>query len=157
RLAQLAPTLPPPLQSAVGGAAGASSKLNVTEKRTAIQNAYVQRVLPVCRLVEGHYPLAKNLTPAPIDDFRSFFMPGGILDTFFTSNNLSNYLDPTPAGWKNKSDRDSNLNLSGGLALFQLGQRVRDGFFGGGPAMTVLFDVTPTGLGDDIQKVDLEI
>lgn len=93
-----------------------------------------------------------------MDDFVRLMAPGGLIDGFFTDT-LKPFVDTTQTPWKWNSVDNSQLGLSANtLAQLEMASQIRNALFpGGGAAVSVKFEITPTSLDSQIGSVSLDL
>ncbi|MEM9048525.1 MAG: type VI secretion system membrane subunit TssM [Pseudomonadota bacterium] len=125
--------------------------------RDRLSRLWQSRVLPVCRRLEGRYPLDANArSDANLADFARLFGIDGEIDKFFNENILG-YVDMTnPQQWAWVSAPGKDLGMPQEvLAMFQSAAIIRDAFFlaPGMPSMT--FDIEVSSLDPSATRVIL--
>jgi type VI secretion system protein ImpL len=109
--------------------------------------------------VVGRYPFDPNsTTDIPLGDFAHLFAPGGLLDTFF-STQVRQFVDMSAATWRIQPVNGVTPPISqGALAEFQRAETIRQLFFAaGGTQPAVQFSITPTSLDAGAAQVTIEL
>ncbi|MEP7243445.1 MAG: type VI secretion system membrane subunit TssM [Gammaproteobacteria bacterium] len=130
----------------------------VSEARGDLSRRYSQQVLRECReLVEGRYPLSRNSSnDVPLGDFGHVFGPGGVFDKFFNEN-LAPLVDTSRTPWRFKAGT-APIGSGSLLRQFQLVQRIRDAYFGGGgQTPEARFFLVPDELDASATRFSLEV
>jgi type VI secretion system protein ImpL len=92
-----------------------------------------------------------------MQDFKTLFAPGGLIDKFF-QDNLVQLVDQSTRPWSWKKVNDTDLGISTAvLEQLQYAAEIRDAFFAGGPDPKVTFQITPAALDPKAEMVLLEI
>ncbi len=117
-------------------------------------------MLPLCQAaLTNRYPLvSSSQTDVPMDDFVRLMAPGGLIDGFF-NDYLKPFVDTTQTPWKWNSVDNNQLGLSANtLTQFELASQIRNALFpGGGTAVSVKFEISPTTLDDGVGSVSLDL
>ena len=160
QLDTLGKSMPPAVQSMVRAVSQSSSKVTTAEAKQQIQDAWSAKVAPLCQAaLSNRYPFVPgSATDVPMDDFVRLMAPGGLIDGFFT-NTLKPFVDTTQTPWKWNSVDNSQLGLSANtLAQLEMASQIRNALFpGGGAAVSVKFEITPTSLDSQIGSVSLDL
>jgi type VI secretion system protein ImpL len=109
--------------------------------------------------VSGRYPFDQSSsTDIPLGDFAHLFAPGGLLDTFF-STQVRQFVDMTQADWRIQPVNGVTPPISqGALAEFQRAETIRQLFFAsGGTQPAVQFSITPISLDAGAAQVSIEL
>jgi type VI secretion system protein ImpL len=107
----------------------------------------------------GRYPFtAGSSNDIPLDDFAKLFAPGGLLDTFF-STQLRPFVNIGGGNWKLQKVGEIAPPISQAeLAQFQRAAAIRDLFFGpGGKEPAVRFDITPLAADNVTKRVTIDL
>jgi type VI secretion system protein ImpL len=155
QLANVAKTLPDPVDDWLAGLAG--DTISVTRDAVVAQlNARLKAdVLPFCTsATAGRYPFE---TASAIDvntaDFQRLFGPGGLIDSF-TTTHLLPYIDDTTRPWSWRAD----FGLpSASLLPFEQARDLRNGLFAGGAGPIMSFNLEPTDLSANAARVTLNL
>lgn len=114
RLRAQAGTMPAPLGAVAQGLGDDTTKLllgagsevaqgQAGQRYAQIVGAFREQVaLPCARTLGGRFPFRSSGTDADIEDFRTFFAPGGSADTYFRSY-LSPWVDTSRRPWRYRS------------------------------------------------------
>jgi type VI secretion system protein ImpL len=159
KLATDATRLPPPLAAMVAGIARGASTTVVGGARTQINDDWQAKVLPFCqRALDNRYPIVRaSQTDVTLDDFAKLFAPNGLIDAFFKTN-LKPFVDTSHIPWRWQKVDNIELGISQDvLTQFQRAAAIRDGFFGGGAAPAVKFELTPVSLDAQVTQVLIDI
>jgi len=116
-------------------------------------------VLPFCqRALDNRYPIIRgSQTDVTLDDFAKLFAPNGLIDAFFKTN-LKPFVDTSHIPWRWQKVDNIELGISQDvLTQFQRAAAIRDGFFGGGAAPAVKFELTPVSLDAQVTQVLIDI
>ena len=159
-LRQEAKTMPPAVAAIVTQVTGGAEVVTIGAATTELTNLYRKDVVTMCQqLVAGRYPIVgSSVSDVALQDFARVFSPDGVFDRFFKTN-LQNLVDTTrnPWAWR-ASDSGRSIGLSDAiLRQFEMAQRIRDKFFGGGSGLQVNFGVTPLKLDAAVSRFILEI
>jgi type VI secretion system protein ImpL len=136
-----------------------SSGVATEGTRAGIDARWKEAVLPLCeRVTTNTYPFERRATAdAPLQDFAELFRPGGQMDTFFQQN-LDKFVDQSKRPWTFKQVNNTDLGISDAvLNQFENATLIRDAFFGGSPALSVNFQITPEALDPRAEGILLEI
>ncbi|HET7594952.1 MAG TPA: type VI secretion system membrane subunit TssM, partial [Stellaceae bacterium] len=159
KLATDATRLPPPLAAMVAGIARGASTTAVGGVRVQINDDWQAKVLPFCqRALDNRYPIVRaSQTDVTLDDFAKLFAPNGLIDAFFKTN-LKPFVDTSHIPWRWQKVDNIELGISQDvLTQFQRAAAIRDGFFGGGAAPTVKFELVPVSLDAQVTQVLIDI
>ncbi len=152
--------LPPAVQSMVHSVSQSSSTVTTAGAKQQIQDAWTAEVAPLCvAATTNRYPFfAGSATDIPMDDFVRLMGPGGLVDGFFNKY-LKPFIDITHSPWKWNTVENSQLGLSANtLVQFELASQIRNAMFpGGGAAVSVKFEISPTTLDPQIGSVSLDL
>ena len=159
-LQQDAKTLPPAVGAIVTQITGRAVEIAVGEAGKELSSRYRQDVASMCQeLVGGRYPLvATSVSDVALQDFARVFATEGVFDRFFKTN-MQGLVDTTRNPWTwRSSDSGKSIGLSDAiLRQFEMAQRIRDKYFGGGSGLQVNFGVTPLKLDAAVSRFILEI
>ncbi|MEM8739862.1 MAG: type VI secretion system membrane subunit TssM [Pseudomonadota bacterium] len=125
--------------------------------RDRISQLWQSRALPVCRRVEGRYPLDPNSrNDANLADFARLFGIDGEIDKFFNEN-LLGYVDQSnPQQWVWVSAPGKDLGMPQEvLEMFQAAAKIRDAFFLAPGMPSVTFDIEVDSLDPQATRVIL--
>jgi type VI secretion system protein ImpL len=136
-----------------------SSGIAADGTRSGIDAAWKANVLPFCtQSTANSYPFNKRAAAdMGMQDFKTLFAPGGLIDKFF-QDNLVQLVDQSTRPWSWKKVNDTDLGISTAvLEQLQYAAEIRDAFFAGGPDPKVTFQITPAALDPKAEMVLLEI
>ncbi len=159
KLATDATRLPPPLAAMVTSIARGASTTAVGGARVQINDDWQAKVLPFCqRALDNRYPIVRgSQTDVTLDDFAKLFAPNGLIDAFFKTN-LKPFVDTSHLPWRWQKVDNIELGISQDvLTQFQRAAAIRDGFFGGGAAPAVKFELLPVSLDAEVTQVLIDI
>ena len=159
KLATDATRMPPPLTALVTGIARGASTTAVGGARVQINDDWQSKVLPFCqRALDNRYPIVRgSQTDVTLDDFAKLFAPNGLIDAFFKTN-LKPFVDTSHVPWRWQKVDNIELGISQDvLTQFQRAAAIRDGFFGGGAAPAVKFELVPVSLDAQVTQVLIDI
>jgi type VI secretion system protein ImpL len=159
KLATDATHLPSPVAMMVAGIARGASTTAVGGARVQINDDWQSKVLPFCqRALDNRYPIIRaSQTDVTLDDFAKLFAPNGLIDAFFKSN-LKPFVDTSHLPWRWQKVDNIELGISQDvLTQFQRAAAIRDGFFSGGAAPAVKFELLPVSLDADVTQVLIDI
>ncbi len=148
--------------AAAPAAAGAIPKqLNAAAKKAAVEafNAPTGPAMLCEKAVAGRYPFSPgSANDIPLDDFARLFAPGGLLDTYFTTQLLP-FVNTAGTTWQLQSAGDVAPPIGpADLAQFQRAATIRDLFFGaGGKDPSVRFDITPQSADNVTKQVTIDL
>ncbi len=152
--------LPAAVQPMVRTVSQSSSAVTTTGAKQQIQDAWAAKVAPLCQAaLTNRYPfVSASPTDVPMDDFVRLMAPGGLIDGFF-NDTLKPFVDTTQTPWKWNSVENSQLGLAANtLTQLELAAQIRNALFaGGGSAVAVKFEITPTALDSQIGSVILDL
>jgi type VI secretion system protein ImpL len=109
--------------------------------------------------VAGRYPFEPSSSQdIPLGDFAHLFAPGGLIDTFF-STQVRQFVDMSRANWQIQPVNGVAPPISqGALAEFQRAETIRQLFFASGGAQpAVQFSITPVSLDAGAAQVAIEL
>lgn len=154
-LANVAATLPDPIDDWLAGIAG--DTISVTREAVLAQlNArWRADVLPFCTsATEGRYPFAAgSAIDVNVADFQRLFAPGQLIDGFVTANLLP-YVDTTVRPWTWRADFGLD---PASLKPFEQARAIRDGLFPGGAGPIMAFTLEPKDLSANAARVTLDL
>ncbi len=154
-LAEVAKTLPDPVDDWIAGIAG--DTISVTREAVIAQlNArWRADVLPFCQsATTGRYPFTLDSgIDVNVADFQRLFGPGGLIDKF-TTDNLLTYIDTTVRPWVWRSDFGLDAAT---LQPFEQARVIRDGLFPGGAGPIMTFTLEPKDLSANASRVTLNV
>ncbi|MBC9208251.1 type VI secretion system membrane subunit TssM [Roseomonas aerophila] len=137
---------PEPLAKWLRALAQSTQQARAGGAKAAIAAVAQQQLAPLCRAVEGRFPLRRDGADVPVDDFTRLFAPGGALDQFFAQN-IRPYADTTQNPWRPMAtDGLAPPVTAADLAQFQRAQAIRDAFFPGIAGSGLRFELLPQGL-----------
>lgn len=146
RLLAEAARQPEPLAKWLRALAQSTQQARAGGAKAAIAAAAQQQIAPLCRAVEGRFPLRRDGADVPVDDFARLFAPGGVLEQFFAQN-IRPYADTTQNPWRPMAtDGLAPPVTAADLAQFQRAQAIRDAFFPGVAGTGLRFELIPQGL-----------
>jgi type VI secretion system protein ImpL len=135
--------LPEPLGKLLGDLASNSIVIASGDVRAELNRQWQSKVLDFYRkALSGRYPLSPDSRrEATLEDFGTFFAPGGLVDAFFKEN-LAAHVDTSRRQWS--LNRGAPAISSEALRQFQLAARIRDEFFrAGAGSPSVQFQLKP--------------
>ncbi|HEX9859552.1 MAG TPA: type VI secretion system membrane subunit TssM, partial [Paracoccaceae bacterium] len=143
-LANVAATLPDPIDDWLAGIAG--DTISVTREAVLAQlNArWRADVLPFCTsATTGRYPFeAGSAIDVNVADFQRLFGPGQLIDGFVNTH-LLQYVDTTVRPWAWRADFGLDAAT---LKPFEQARSIRDGLFPGGAGPIMAFTLEPKDL-----------
>ncbi|WP_159999500.1 type VI secretion system membrane subunit TssM [Roseomonas sp. 18066] len=146
RLLAEAARQPEPLAKWLRALAQSTQAARAGGAKAAIAAAAAQQLAPLCRAIEGRFPLRRDGADIPVDDFARLFAPGGALDQFFAQN-VRPYADTSQDPWRPMATDGLAPPVSAAdLAQFQRAQAIRDAFFPGMAGGGLRFELIPQGL-----------
>ena len=155
-LANVAATLPDPVDDWLTGIAG--DTISVTREAVLAQlNArWRADVLPFCtNATSGRYPFEQgSAIDVNVADFQRLFAPGGLIDAFVNTH-LLQYVDDTkvrPWAWR----ADFGLDAAT-LHPFEQARSIRNGLFPGGAGPIMAFTLEPKDLSANASRVTLNL
>ena len=148
---------PEPVKGWLNSMADSSWGLMLSDSRRYLNNAWQEQVYSAYqRSLKDRYPLSDNQKgDAPLQDFNSFFKPGGIEQEFFTE-----YLKPfvDTRKWRVKTLDGRGLSLSSNtLKQLRRANWIRQSFYKEGSELSVNFKLQPTKLDSDVRLFSLEL
>ena len=154
-LADVARTLPDPIDDWIAGIAG--DTISVTREAVLAQlNArWRADVLPFCQsATAGRYPFTETSSiDVNVADFQRLFGPGGLIDTF-TTGSLLTYIDTSVRPWVWRADFGLDAQT---LQPFEQARVIRDGLFPGGAGPIMTFTLEPKDLSANASRVTLNV
>lgn len=127
--------------------------------RAQINEVWTTNVAPACQQALGdRYPFVKSsTTDTNLVDFARVLGPGGEIDKF-AKEYITPYAQTSVRPWRWSEGSGQALGIPGGaLRLFELADRIRQGFFAGGDAAPqVRFDIEPISLDTRAAQVMIE-
>jgi type VI secretion system protein ImpL len=155
RLAEMARDLPPALRKPLESLAQRVAALAEGQVLTRINDEYRAKVLPFCRqATSGRFPFDRNSTAdASLSDLARLFGAGGLFDQF-TEEQLTAFVDTAQRPWRWSAPIGSS---DAALAPFEAARQLRDGLFAGGTTPRVGFTLRPTSLGDDVERIVIDL
>ncbi|MFB3077889.1 MAG: type VI secretion IcmF C-terminal domain-containing protein, partial [Lysobacterales bacterium] len=151
---------PDMVKSLLGAAALGSQNLAFAGVAAQLNNEWRSRGLPFCQqAVNGRYPIVRNSgQEIRLDDFGTFFGPGGIVDTFFREY-LINYVDMSRSPWRVRTSGAVPIRISReSLRQFERANAIKETFFrGGGATPSVRFEMRPIGMDATISRFSLNL
>jgi type VI secretion system protein ImpL len=127
--------------------------------RAALNQAWTANVLPFCtQSTAKSYPFVRSAAAdMGMGDFAKLFGPGGLIDTFMTTN-VKDMIDTTKKPWTWKQVHGADLGISPAvLAQLQAATEIKEAFFATGATPAVPFQITPVALDPNATKVQLII
>lgn len=127
--------------------------------KAALNQAWAANVLQFCQQsTSKSYPFSRSAAAdMGMGDFTKLFGPGGLIDSFMTSN-LKDLIDTTKKPWEWKKVNGVDLGIAPDvLAKLQAASEIKDAFFANGAAPSVTFQITPMALDPKAKKVTLTI
>lgn len=159
RLAQVSSAMPPAAGKLFNGFVTASTTQLNKDAKDNIRTQYTSQLQPECKsiLAQGFPFSAGAQHQATIDDFSRLFRPGGLIDTFQTSN-LAGQIDTSHKTWGlTPSGRALGLQPAS-VAAFQKAGVIRDAFFKPGEIRpSVRFMIEPVRIDGDATAVTLSV
>lgn len=155
RLADVAKTLPAPINDWIAGLAG--DTVSVTREAVLAQlNAHWKAdVLPFCAAATaGRYPFeAGSAIDVNTADFQRLFGPGGLFDTF-TNDSLGPYIETSVKPWAWRADFGLDAAT---LQPFEQARRMRDGLFAGGAGPIMAFTLEAKDLSANAARMTMNL
>ena len=135
--------------------AGDSTMAGDAKRTAAAAYSSAQGPAQLCMaVVKNHYPFDPNAEQdAPLDQFIRLFTPGGVLDTYFTTQ-LAAYVDTKGPVWRAHNLGNTPPPVSAAaLAQFQQAARIRSLLFPGNMAVPAIhLHITPLAA-DPLSKI----
>ena len=154
-LANVAATLPDPIDDWLAGIAG--DTISVTREAVLAQlNArWRADILPFCtKATSGRYPFeADSAIDVNVADFQQLFGKGALIDGFIDTL-LLQYVDTTVRPWQWRADFGLD---AASLKPFEQARAIRDGLFPGGSGPTMAFTLEPKELSVNASRVTLDL
>lgn len=150
---------PKAVQKVLAEVAGAAKGVSSGDVRAHLNAMWRSAGLTFCRqAISGRYPLARGATSEiTLQDFATFFGPGGIADTFFEAN-LAELVDTSRQPWQWRPGGGMAKGAPGALAQFQRARKIKDTFFpGGAKTPSISFELTPITMDPAITQFVLDI
>ncbi|HZZ06508.1 type VI secretion system membrane subunit TssM [Paraburkholderia sp.] len=152
--------LPMPLRKIFGDLSQASAaQVSGGARRNVAQDAQ-DSLGPLCRqTIAGRYPFARGSNrDVALDDFARLFASGGLMDSFFQKN-LVSQIDVRDGRWTFRRDASGKTMADSHLiGAFQNAETIRNVFFAAGAATPSLqIELTPLELDPDIMQYTLDI
>jgi type VI secretion system protein ImpL len=150
---------PKAVQNVVAQVAGATKSVSSGNVRAHLNATWRNPGLAFCRqAIANRYPIARGAaTEISLQDFATFFGPGGIADAFFEAN-LADLVDTSRDPWQWRPGGGMANASPGALMQFQRARKIRDTFFpGGAKTPTVTFELTPLTMDTSITNFVLDI
>lgn len=159
RLSTLAAQQPEPLRRILNAIVAQSWSVLVKESRNYIDERWEAEVLPICeQAIMARYPAKADANDnIAINDFTTFFAPGGTIDKFFKTH-LEAYVDTSGETWVLRKLNGMSLGISpAGLKVFEEASKIRKAYFGANnPAPKMSFTLTPSFLDAQAAKVVIQ-
>jgi type VI secretion system protein ImpL len=158
QLEALSRDMPPPVAKMLQTVAHSGSSITTTGASQEIQQAWSNRVLPLCLAAFQRYPfLPDSKADVPPDDFAKLLGPGGLMEQFFDQY-LKSFVDQTSEPWRWQSTDKTPLALSpDSAAAFERAAQIRDALFPNGSAVQVKFQLVPVKLRLPVAQATVEI
>lgn len=149
-----APTYPPVIARILDAAASDASAVLNGLAGSHIAAAWRDAGGGQCQTqIAGRFPIERSATSEiALDDFKSFFGPGGVMD-IFQKTYLQSFASSGQAG---AGSRGQAVVAPATLQAFQQAARIRAAFFNGGQ-LQVSYSLTPTFLDPRALQVTLQI
>lgn len=146
---------PASLQPWFGSLSKNTRNVAIVATKTHLNTSWQSEVLTYFEQhLQGKYPLDKSSEQdIKLSDFKEFFGPGGILDSYF-SEYMAPYVDTSSNPWRWKKSAGMS---SEALAFFQRAATVREAFFSGGEELNVEFVLKPHTLDKTASGISLDI
>ena len=123
-------------------------------------NAQMSDVVSFCRTaIAGRYPIVRGSTQEiSIDDFGTFFAPGGRVDKYFRDY-LAQYVDTSSRPWRARASGAAPVQIGAKVLLqFERADAIKNTFFrGGGVIPSVGFDLQPLDMDAAITRFTLNL
>ena len=154
-LANVAATLPDPIDDWIAGIAGDTISVSREAVIAQLNARWRADVLPFCTsATAGRYPFdAASAIDVNVADFQRLFGPSGLVDSFITTHLLP-YVDTTVRPWTWRADFGLEAAT---LAPFQQARSIRDGLFPGGAGPIMAFTLEPVDLSANASRVTLNL
>ncbi|HMR29713.1 MAG TPA: type VI secretion system membrane subunit TssM [Geminicoccaceae bacterium] len=155
RLAEAVRDLPAALREPLERLAQRLGTLAEGQVLTRINDEYRAKVLPFCRqATSGRFPFDPDSTAdVSHSDLARLFGAGGLFDQFIEEQ-LTSFVDTAQRPWRWSASIGSS---DAALAPFEAARRLRDGLFAGGTAPRVGFTLRPTSLGEDVERIVVDL
>ena len=141
--------LPQPLGAMLQQLVANSSNLGAVATDRQINDIWQSEVLPFYnQAVRGRYPIVRSAKDEiTLQDFGTFFGPGGKMDAFFEKN-IKPYVDTTSRPWRTRPGPNTSMSISANaLDQLQRADEIRKTFFpANGPTPSLSFDLVPISL-----------
>jgi type VI secretion system protein ImpL len=151
---------PEPLKSWLSSLTSSSLEFTLASAKSELNATWKTDVLASYRAaLEGRYPIYKNSDyDITFDDFSRFFMPNGIIDSFF-NNHLRSFVDTAHTKWRPRRIDNQAMRLSSrSLRQLQNAAAIRNAFFAaGGPSPSFYFELKPIDLDNNIASFRIDI
>ena len=146
-------TSSPELGPLVAVAAGKVGDAGRSLSADALQQEYLQTILPVCQRVTSQaFPFVRTATgDASRGEVSEFFRPGGLLDAFI-KNKLSQHIDPIGPYWRWKADDPVAQLFKSSPQRFQEARDLQILMSEG-----LQMQLTPVDFSPDVQAVEVRI
>lgn len=154
-LADVAATLPDPIDNWIAGIAGDTISVSREAVIAELDARWRADVLPFCTAATaGRYPFdPASAIDVNVADFQRLFGPSGLIDSFITTHLIA-YVDTTARPWAWRAD----FGLpAAGLAPFEKARTIRDGLFPGGAGPIMAFTLEPKDLSANASRVTLNL
>lgn len=154
-LADLAATLPDPVDDWVAGIAGDTNAVTREAVIAQLNARWRADVQPFCvSATAGRYPFTlDSAIDVNVADFQRLFGPGGLIDTF-TNETLLAYIDTAARPWTWRADFGLDAAT---LQPFEQARIIRDGLFPGGAGPIMTFVLEPKDLSATASRVTLDL
>lgn len=152
---------PEPLNEWFSSLTSSGLEVTLTNAKSELNALWRTEVLALYqKALQGRYPLYQDSTfDISLNDFKQFFMPNGIIDTFLQKH-LDPFIDTTRTQWQPRKIDNQTLQLSTAtLRQLQLAASIRQAFFAEGGASPLLhFELKPIDLDHNVAifRIDIE-
>ena len=155
QLANVAATLPDPVDDWIRGVAGETIQVTREAVIAQLNARWRADILPFCTsATAGRYPfVAGSVIDVNVADFQRLFGPGGLIDGF-TNELLLPYVDTTRRPWTWRADFGLDAAT---LQPFEQARAIRDGLFPGGAGPIMAFTLEPKDLTANASRVTLNL
>ncbi len=159
KLIQLANTLPAPLKQWLTSIADNTWGVILAQAKVYINQAWQQNVWPAYQqMLQYHYPLFKSSTnDSSLNDFATFFAPGGIYDAFFEQY-LKPFINSDSHRWSMVTTDGHALPISSyNIEQLQLIYYVQQAYFANSKQVSVAFSIRPLDLSQSAGSATLDV
>jgi type VI secretion system protein ImpL len=150
---------PKVVQAVLGEVGSASKSIGSGDVRQHLNALWRSEGLSFCQqAIADRYPIARgSRTDITLQDFGSFFGPGGVIDMFFEKN-LTELVDTSRSPWAWRPGSAMQNASGGALVQFERARKIKDTFFAtGGKVPSVSFELTPITMDATITQFVLDI